>query len=111
MIKCQYNTNFVFDKIGQLVIQQLMFVGCGNDRVLSCPNFAVANSTFIGQNGSGTALELINTTASIFSNSFAFNTIGSYRGPVGIVRYWKGTENKFAYVGGAMQCDTGGLLF
>ena len=102
VIKCQYNTNFVFDKIGQLVIQQLMFVGCGNNRVLSCPNFTVANSMFIGQNGSGTALELINTAANIYSNSFAFNMFGSYRGPVGIVKYWKGTANKFVYVGGAI---------
>ena len=99
---CQHNTSFVFDKIGQLLIQRLMFVGCGNNRVLSSPHFTVANFTFIGQNGSGTALALINTTASIFSNNFAFNMIGSYRGPVGIVKYWKGTENKFAYVDGAV---------
>ena len=102
VIMCQYNASFIFDTVGQAVIQRLMFVGCGNNRVLSCPNFTVASSTFIGQNGSGTALELINTTASIFNNSFVFNMIGSYRGPVGIVKYWKGTENKFAYVGGAI---------
>ena len=109
VITCQYNTSFVFDKVGQVAIQQLMFVGCGNNRVMFCPHFLVANSTFFGQSGSGTALEMINTTASVFSSSFEFNTIGSYRGPVGIVRYWNLTENTFAYIGGALIANYSNL--
>ena len=107
VIMCQQNKNFVFDEIGQITIRRLIFVGCGSNRVLSCPHFTIANSTFNGHNGSGTALELIDTNAKIYNSSFAFNVIGSYRGLVKIFNYyWKGTLNftkdYFAYVGGAL---------
>ena len=84
----------MFDEIDQVTIQRLIFVGCDSNRVLSCSHFTVANSTFSGQNGSETALELVDTNANIYNSSFAFNMIGSYRGPVKIFNYyWKGTLN------------------
>ena len=107
-ITCQHNTNFIFDEIRQVAIQRLIFVGCGSNKVSSCNHLTVKNCTFIGQNGSGTALEVVDTNAQIFNSIFAFNVVGSYQGPVGILDYWKGTfaakddSPNFAYVGGAI---------
>jgi predicted outer membrane repeat protein len=109
-ITCLHNTSFEFNKIGQVMIQQLIFVGCGNNRVMFSPRFTSENCTFIGKNGSGTALELINTTANMFNISFAFNIIGSYRGPVGTVKYQNGTENEFSYVGGAVIANQSNVI-
>ena len=100
-ITCQHNTRFYFEHIGSVVIGNLTFLGCGNNKVLSCDRLTVEGSTFIGHNESGTALEIIKTSACIINKcSFVSNTVGNYRG------LFKDPFNSsvfgFAYIGGAL---------
>jgi hypothetical protein len=57
-------------------ITNLEFVGCGGNQMVNVDNFVVRNSTFRGQGNSGTALELINTTAQIINCTFLSNSNG-----------------------------------
>ena len=98
-ITCQYNSGFTFESSGHVVIANLTFIGCGN-KILSCDQLTVESSTFIGRNGSGTALEVVKTSAYIVNSSFISNRGGSYRGP--IKEPFNPSVSMFAFVGGAL---------
>ena len=105
-IICQSDASFTFQKIGHISIKDLTFLGCGNNKIISSTQFEVVNSLFLGQNESGTALELIDTNARIINCTFAYNTRGNFRGPIQILKFWKQwhklIQSVYAYVGGAM---------
>ena len=75
------------------------FVGCSKNEVKSVKDFLLENITFMGQNGSGTALEIDKTKVSIVDSLFDYNTVGSLRGPIRIL---EGSKYQYAHVGGAI---------
>ena len=78
IIVCEQNASFKFDGISDKVwIRGLNFVGCGNNRAVSVKHFTIENSTFQGQNASGSALEVNGTSIEIDNSSFISNTVGS----------------------------------
>jgi hypothetical protein len=60
-------------------ITNLEFIGCGGNKVFQVKDFLVTDTTFEGRENSGTALELIGTTAQIVNSTFVSNRNGSYR--------------------------------
>ena len=109
IITCEHNESFIFDNIGRVLMHGLTFVGCGNSAIISVNQLTVQHCSFLGRrNCSGTALEIIETNATIVNTSFVSNTMGSHRGPIGILEY----RNKqgetddivsvYAFVGGAI---------
>jgi hypothetical protein len=53
-----------------------VFIGCGNNTFSSIRNFTIENSTFRGQNGSGTALDITGVNLTIVNGSFFSNSVG-----------------------------------
>ena len=79
-ITCKPDTRFTFYEVSTVEIGGVKFIGCGNSSVTRANIFTLWNSTFVGVNGSGTALVLNQTTAvNITECSFLFNTQGSKR--------------------------------
>ena len=81
----QRDASFKFENIGCLWISGLKFVGCGNNQALFVKDFELDNCIFLGQKESGTALEVNETSLCVVNTAFAFNTVGSFRGPIGIL--------------------------
>ena len=61
-----YNTTTVY-------ISRLEFIGCGGNRVESIGHLLIEDTSFHGHDDSGTALELVKTTAVIEKSSFKSN--------------------------------------
>ena len=76
-IICYQNASFNFANIHSLQVKGLVFIGCGNNMVMSVNRLIVEMSSFVGQNGTGTALQIIKTNATIVSSYFSANTLGS----------------------------------
>ena len=87
-----------FSNIRWLRINNINFTHSGSITVESVQSLFIENSIFLESNG--TALKLINTTASVVSSSFIFNSLGTYNGPFETVTYEIVTV--FALVGGAV---------
>ena len=85
-ITCRQNANFIFNKISNMSIKGLKFCGCSL-RISSSDQLRIEDSTFLGQEGSETALEIIDTSASATNSYFAFNMVGSSRGPIQVLVY------------------------
>ena len=94
-ITCQQNKSFHFHKIGTISIKGLKFLGCGKNEIAACHKLEVRNSLFLGNNTSGSALELIDTNARIVNCFFAFNTCGNFRGPIQILKFGNHGLNTF----------------
>lgn len=89
-------------------ISYLHFAGCNENKVELVHQLIINNSTFHGglQDTNGTALELVHTNSKIINSSFLFN-YGSYRGPIGLLRFLIQRQqirpqSLFALVGGAL---------
>ena len=108
-ITCQHNSGFTFENIGHVVIGNLTFIGCGNNKILLCDQLTVEGSTFIGRNGSGSALEVIRTSAYIVNSSFISNRGGSYRGPIK-EPFNLTSLSVFAFVGGTMISNQSDII-
>ena len=107
IIMCQQNASFKFNNIGHVLIHGVIFVGCGNNIILSVDQFNLQDSSFLGEKNSTTALEIIKSNAIVVNTSFVSNTMGSYRGPIGILEYQDtqeemNTDSVYAFVGGAI---------
>ena len=76
-IICYQNASFKFANMQSLHVKGLVFIGCGNNMVMSVNRLIVEMSSFVGQNGTGTALQIIKTNATIVSSYFSANTLGS----------------------------------
>ena len=72
-ITCQSNAGFEFVNIQRLQIKGIVFFGCGS-RASSVKLLTVENCIFEGQNYSGTAMEIDNTTTEISNSLFHTNT-------------------------------------
>ena len=78
-IRCTRYSQITFSHSQNIHITNLEFVGCGGNKVVNVDKFVVRNSTFRGQENSGTALELIATTAQIINCIFSSNTNGKFQ--------------------------------
>ena len=86
-----------FSNISWLKISGVNFNRSGSITVESVEQFTLENSTFL--ESTGTPLTLSNTSASIISSFFIFNSPGTHRGPFETVIYG---GYSFAQVGGAV---------
>ena len=78
-IKCISYSSIHFSRSEYIHITNLEFIGCGGNQFERVERLVVQDTTFKGQENSGTALELIETTAQIVSSAFASNRKGSYK--------------------------------
>ncbi|MCG8624462.1 MAG: hypothetical protein MJE68_21025, partial [Proteobacteria bacterium] len=76
-IICYQNASFSFASMYSLLVEGLVFTGCGNNMIMSVNRLVIDNSSFIGLNGTGTALKIIKTNASIVNSYFSANMLGS----------------------------------
>ena len=74
-IRCARYSQVVFNHSLSIDITNLEFVGCGDIQGLRVDRFVARNSTFRGQEYSGTTLQLIETTAQIINSTFSSNCI------------------------------------
>ena len=95
-IKCTSDSQIHFSRLQHIHIANLEFIGCGGNQVKYVKRFAVKNTIFRGQETSGTALELIETTAQIVNSTFVSNRQGSYQ-KCAIYCYFGGV-----FIGGAI---------
>jgi hypothetical protein len=115
-ISCQNSARLAFENIIQVLLQGLQFIGCGSNEISSVESFTVQNSSFIGQNESGTALNIKQSNA-IFENcSFLFNIKGIYIGPLQVISFWRKrphnnnfTNSDYAFFGGATMVTQSNL--
>ena len=80
-IQCTSNSHLYFNQSQYVHITNLEFIGCGGNQVKCVEEFVVKNSEFKGRDGSGTALELIETKAEIINSTFVsnVNSKGTFR--------------------------------
>ena len=76
-IICYQNVNFSFANMHSLQVEGLVFIGCGDNMMMSVKRLVIDNSSFIGLKGIGTALTIIKTNAIIVSSYFSANMLGS----------------------------------
>ena len=69
-IKCTSDSSMNFSQSQSIHITNLEFIGCGGNQVRHVEEFLVKDTKFKGQENSGTALELIETTAQIINFCF-----------------------------------------
>ena len=96
-IMCHQNEYFTFFNISLVLIQKLIFTGCGDSKVI-ISNITIENSTFQGQNGTKTALTMKGTIATITNSCFESYTVGTYRDSIEILS----DPTFFTHVGGAI---------
>ena len=77
VIVCRHNASFSIDVANNVKITGLKFLGCGNNIFVSVKLLFIDNSTFQGQNHSGTALILNKTSLMITNSAFVHNSVGS----------------------------------
>ena len=109
IIICQRNVSFEFKNVSLLLIKGIRFVGCGNNKVLRVMLFTLEESTFIGREMSGTALEVIETNMTIFKSSFIYNKLGTFRGPIKILLDNTDVPD-YAYVGGTIISNQSNVI-
>ena len=76
VISCQHQASLFFENVIKLRMKGLRFIGCGSNTFSSIQNFMIENSTFQGQSGSGTALDITDTNLTIVNSSFISNRVG-----------------------------------
>ena len=92
-IVCRNYSLVSFNSFQFIHITNMEFIGCGGNRVKNVELFVLQDAKFKGEGDSGTALELIETTAQIVNSTFTSNRMGKskkgyiIRDPV-ITSYW-----------------------
>ena len=96
-IKCtSYSHNIHFSQLHSVHITNLEFIGCGGNQVQYVEEFVVEDTKFEGKQNSGTALELLETTAWIVNSTFVSNR-GSFRERIDFPNYFS-----YGFFGGAI---------
>ena len=72
-IRCTSDSLIIFNRSHTVQITNLEFIGCGGNQVVNVDKFIVHDTSFKGQEKSGTALELTGTTARITNCTFLSN--------------------------------------
>ena len=79
-IKCTSDSSMHFNQSQSIYITNLEFIGCGRNQVRHVEEFLVEDAKFVGQENSGTALEVIETTVQIVNSTFLSNrNLGLFR--------------------------------
>ena len=78
-IACENYSSIYFNHSSYIEITNLEFIGCGGNQVIHVEEFVVQDTKFKGQDYSGTALEIIETTTKVVNTAFVSNKRGSYR--------------------------------
>lgn len=78
-IMCEYFSRFDLYNITTVRIRSLEFIGCGGNNIKFVVHFLVENVSFLGDEYSSTALELVGTKAVIDKSSFTSNKVGKLR--------------------------------
>ena len=96
-IQCTSGSSMHFNQSQYVHISNLEFIGCGGNRVEEVELCVI-------QYNSGTALELIETTAQIVDSTFVTNRKGSYRIIISFPNHCQWYESSYAYafLGGAI---------
>ena len=76
-IKCEVSSQFSFESIEHVSIKKVKFLGCGNNVVRNVEKFILQESKFLGLEGTGTSLTLINSTVEIVNCTFVGNQFGT----------------------------------
>ena len=76
-VYCIRNANIVFNLLWHVHIDSLRFIGCGGNQVTDVQEFVVCGTIFKGQENSGPALVLVDTTTEIVNCTFESNKTGS----------------------------------
>ena len=76
-VVCENNTSFHFSDTENIYISRVHFLECGGNSVENVTELVLKDATFYGKNSSESALQLIETTATITDCDFSFNTRGT----------------------------------
>ena len=76
-ICCQHQVSLNFENVTKLWIKGIYFIGCGNNSFTLVSNFVISNSTFQGQNGSRTALNIAESNLIVTNSFFVSNRVGT----------------------------------
>ena len=100
------NSSISLSNIATVLIHQLEFYGYGSNSISSVDKLTVQNCSFIGSESSGTALNIIHSNADFVNYSFLSNRIGTYHGPIWILKQQEerlyDSFTPYAFVSGAM---------
>ena len=77
-IQCINGLSIHFNQLLYVHIDNLQFIGCGGNQVKDVEEFVVEDTKFEGQENSGRALKLVETTTQIDNCTFESNGRGSY---------------------------------
>lgn len=73
-VRCKSSARLVFSHTSIINVTHVNFTGCVKNSIMFVGIFGVSNSSFAGhKNVTGTALEIINSSAILISNKFSFN--------------------------------------
>ena len=75
-ISCRHQMSFKIKDMTELMINGLMFIGCGGNKFSSIRKFTIENSTFQGQYNSSTVLDITKVDLTIMNSSFFLNNVG-----------------------------------
>ena len=110
-IECRQFASFNIYDVNTIEISGLSFDGCGNSSVTRANNFTLWNSTFVGVDGSGTALVLNETgSVSIKECSFLFNVLGSKRPVTDFINLWSSLNMEFDVLPNVNSTQVGGAI-
>ena len=107
-IKCTNDSSMHFSQSWCIHITNLDFIGFGGNQVKHV-EFLVNDTKFEGQENSGTALELTETTAQIVNSTFVSNRKGSY-GQFAIPIPWHVHHIFDEFIGGATIATNSTIL-
>ena len=74
-IKCTGDSHIYFGQLQCIRISNLEFIACGGNQVKRVEKLVVEDTMFDGQENSGTALELIETTAQLVNSIFSLRIL------------------------------------
>ena len=107
-IACAHSKGFQLSHLDQVTIHGLHFMSCSSGIEYVSQVTIEDSQLFGGEKLNGTALEFVETSATIVRCSFINNTIGSYRGPIGILKMISNDHPSapaFTWCGGAITAS------
>ena len=78
-IICEQSSRFDMYFINSVYMNGLEFIGCGGNSIELVGNLLIEHTSFHGQSNSGTALDIVNTVATIKRSSFKLNIVGTLK--------------------------------
>ena len=99
-VSCTYTGKFEFNHVNSVEINGIKFIGCGDSKIQFVNHSRLESSYFLGQEESGTTLELVKTSITIMKCSFINSTNGS---KCDNVPAFLPDQSNFSFCGGALQ--------